>query len=896
MHLAIIGASIELPGVDDLAGLHDDFLSAGTHFERLDEAELAAAHRRGADTEHPRYVPVHSALPTAGMFDPGRFAMSDTEAQWTDPQHRLLLTLTHRALDGTGIDTGGREVGTYVTVSTPTYLAGRAGVGPHLVSDTIDYRAFVGTDRDFAASRLASRLGFSGPALTVQSACSSSLVALHHAGQALATGDIDTAVVGGASIIYPDRIGYRYADGGVASPTGRSRPFDRDSDGTIRGSGGGVVVLRRLDDALAANEVILGVVAATAVNNDAGTGMSFTAPSVSGQERVLATAVRRAGVDPGTVGYVETHGTGTPIGDPIEVRALRRVYDRADTAPCHLGSAKANFGHLDVAAGILGLIRAMLVLRHGVIYPQAGFAEPNPDLRLDETRFAVATRPTELNSEYAAVSSFGMGGTNAHVILRRPPSIDGCGPDTGPVRITVSARTPELLQTYRLRLADHLRTHPDVSLGQVAATLSRRRREPHAAEFVVADIPALITRLVRTDSSPAPDPAPMPAAIATTRRVWLPSAPLDERMLLLAEAVADDGAPPAPTTIASTGADPRGIFLSLTADALGRDVGYADDFFDVGGESMTLVDIVGRFADRTGRKPDFAALDGLTLIGDLADALIAHSSAPTEIRGSDSIAALLTIGDGTPSAYFHPPAGGTNFCYVALQKLLPATTLASFRAIDGRRSIPEIAAHSVETLREGGHLHDGLVLGGYSFGGNVTFEIARLLEGEGIAVGGLLLIDSYAPHAFRSVPESISGSGRELAEQVADLLGDAAEGLPGFQPGQDTDAGGHAISQGFAERWEANSAALRDHRPADGIRAPITLLRARTRPDDDWAATFGVDPEHTVEWSGYTSGTFTTTTVPGDHYTMFTRPANLSVLAAAVARALPVAAVSGNES
>ena len=446
MEFAIIGVAIRLPDVGDVDEFHSGLLAGRSG---LREVSVEDSLRNGvteAELANPRYVPVAAAVECAELFDPGFFGMTVGEAAAVDPQHRLLPTLAHEALESSGVDRVVQRIGIYTSTTLSAHFLRHSETDGSLA---ISYKTMLGNDKDFCSARIAYKLGLTGPAIAVQSACSSSLVAVHQACGALAFGDADAAIVGGVSISIPQLRGYLYQEGGVLSPTGQCRPFDSASNGTLKGNGGGAVVLRRLDDANADGDPILGVISGSAVNNDGKDRMGFTAPSGRGQQRVIEAALKRAGIDATDVRYIETHGTGTQLGDPIEFGALARVYDEGPDShlPCHLGSLKSSYGHLDAAAGIVGLIKAMLVVRGGRVYPQINFTAPNPLVNLAATRFEISCELREFPpGAHAAVSSFGMGGTNCHVILRgvrsteQTPSPNDYQPGI-PVDVEVGARS-----------------------------------------------------------------------------------------------------------------------------------------------------------------------------------------------------------------------------------------------------------------------------------------------------------------------------------------------------------------------------------------------------------------------------------------------------------------------
>ncbi|MGA8112973.1 MAG: beta-ketoacyl synthase N-terminal-like domain-containing protein, partial [Actinocatenispora sp.] len=386
------------------------------------------------------------------------------QAELLDPQQRLLLECACEALEIAALGAAdGARVGVFVGTTLSKYLL--AMISSPRLRARIDPLTMVGAERDCAATRIAYKLNLTGPAVTVQSACSTSLVAVHLAVSALRNGDCDVALAGGASISVPRRSGYRHEAGGAFSADGSSRPFDHRATGTVPGDGAGVVVLRRLRDAVADGDRILAVVRGTAVNNDGAAKVGYTAPSVDGQVAVIRAAHRAAGIEPASISYVEAHGTATPVGDPIEVAALTEAFGPVPGGRCLLGSVKSNLGHLDAAAGITGFIKTVLQLYHRELVPSLHFESANPLLELDRTPFRVSTElsawPATDTPRRAAVSAFGVGGTNAHVVLEEYRSAADPRDDEPdePLRdgiVVLSAATTEACRTMRGQWADAL--------------------------------------------------------------------------------------------------------------------------------------------------------------------------------------------------------------------------------------------------------------------------------------------------------------------------------------------------------------------------------------------------------------------------------------------------------
>ncbi|HWM04017.1 MAG TPA: SDR family NAD(P)-dependent oxidoreductase, partial [Actinophytocola sp.] len=479
--VAIIGMAARFPGADTLDEFWANVLGATVSTRRFGRAELLAAGLPESLVDHPDFVPVSGALDDIAGFDADLFGISAGEAALTDPQQRLFLQVCHEALEHAGrLGTTGR-VGVYAGSGMNLYSL-RTYLREHLAAadpgDQLEaLRVTIGNEADFLATRVAYKLGLTGPALAVRSACSTSLVAVHLAVQALLTGEADLALAGAAALHVPRVAGYRYQDGSILSRTGRCRAFDASADGTVGGNGVAAVLLKPLEAALADGDTVHAVIVGSAVNNDGSDKVGYTSPSVSGQVRVIREALAAGNIDPATVGYLEAHGTGTRLGDPIEVEALRQVFG-ARTEPLPLGSVKANIGHLDSCAGMAGLIKTVLALRAGVVPPLAGLRSPNPELRLGPLELPTARRDWPVAGvRRAGVSALGVGGTNAHVVLEEPPPV----PDAAPTPVSLvplSARGPEALGELTARTAAALASGS--SGADVLTTLGAgRRRLPH---------------------------------------------------------------------------------------------------------------------------------------------------------------------------------------------------------------------------------------------------------------------------------------------------------------------------------------------------------------------------------------------------------------------------------
>jgi amino acid adenylation domain-containing protein len=481
--IAILGMAGRFPGARDLDQLWDNLRQGVESIRSLNDEELLAAGVLPATLHDPQYVRSGGFLEEIDLFDAQFFGYSAREAALLDPQQRLFLECAWEALESGGYDSLriGGPVGVYGGVSTNSYYFFYLFSRSDLLNLPGASQVFVGSDKDFLCTRISYELGLRGPSVGVQTACSTSLVAVHLACQGLLNGECDMALAGGASIKVP-RAGYFHQPGGILSPDGHCRAFDAGAGGSVPGSGVGVVLLKRLEDALADGDPVRAVLRGSAVNNDGALRVGFAAPSVEGQSAAIAEALALARVDPGSIGYVEAHGTGTALGDPIEMAALTRAFRTGTSRKgfCAVGSVKTNLGHLDAAAGVAGLIKTVLALEHREIPPSLHFQAPNPGIELAESPFYVNAALTPWETEggpcRAGVSSFGMGGTNAHVVLEEAPEPEPSGPSRPWQLLVLSTATQSALESATDRLAAHLERHPEQPLSDIAWTLQAGRR------------------------------------------------------------------------------------------------------------------------------------------------------------------------------------------------------------------------------------------------------------------------------------------------------------------------------------------------------------------------------------------------------------------------------------
>ncbi len=502
--IAIIGMAGRFPGASSVEQLWD-VLCEGRDTIRMFKPEELDSSIPASLRADSNYVAARGVVDDCEMFDAAFFGISPKEAELIDPQQRLFLELCWEALErgGHAPERYDAPIGVFGGMYNPTYYQKHVQHRPDLIERVGEFQVMLGNEKDYVATRVAHRLNLTGPAISVHTACSTSLVAICVAIESLRNGQCGMALAGGASITCPPNSGYLYNEGSMLSPDGHTRTFDANAGGTVFSDGAAVVLLKRLEDAIADGNPVYAVIRGSAVNNDGGDKASFTAPSVEGQAAVIAAAMDRAGVDARSISYVEAHGTATPLGDPVEIAGLAQAYRRhtQDNGYCLIGSVKSNLGHTVIAAGATGVIKTALALAHERLPPSIHYRSPNPKIELEKTPFRVVDRltawPRGEAPRRAGVSAFGVGGTNAHVVLEEAPLLPESTTAMAPQLLKISARSRAALEAAARRLADHLDGAPAQNLADVAFTLDEGRRAFAYRTSVVAVDSATASRMLR---------------------------------------------------------------------------------------------------------------------------------------------------------------------------------------------------------------------------------------------------------------------------------------------------------------------------------------------------------------------------------------------------------------
>jgi acyl transferase domain-containing protein len=634
--IAIVGMACRFPGARNTRELWRNLRDGVESVRFVFPQEMEAAGVPRAAFADPAWVPAVAMPDGIDEFDAPFFGISHREAEILDPQHRLFLQACWTALEDAGHAPGTGEgvVSVYGATTTSTYLLFNLSRNRQVLETVDPLQLIVGNAVDSLATRVSYKLDLKGASHAVQCACSSSLVAVHLASQALLDHECDMALAGGVSINVGQRGGYRFQEDSILSPDGHCRAFDAAAGGTLFGSGVGVVVLKRLEDALADRDPIRAVILGSAVNNDGAHKVGYTAPSVEGQAAVITEALAVAGVEPETLSYLEAHGTGTALGDPIEVQALARAFRRSRPGSCAMGTVKSNIGHLDIAAGVAGLIKTVLALEHRQIPPSLHFERPNP-------RIDFANSPVYVNDSLrewtgpgprrAGVSSFGFGGTNAHVVLEEAPAVALTSSSRPWHLLVLSAKTGPALEQATRNLAAWLRERSEVDLGDVAYTLLVGRQAFSRRRFVVARDAADAVDALLDPERALPD-----SALVAAGRRWQAGEALDAAMLFagqarcrvplptypferhrywiepgepLSAALPESAAAAVPVqtlhprpALATLYAAPRGELeervAGLWREVLGlADLGVHDSFLELGGDSLLATRLMARLRE-----------------------------------------------------------------------------------------------------------------------------------------------------------------------------------------------------------------------------------------------------------------------------------------------------------
>jgi 3-oxoacyl-(acyl-carrier-protein) synthase/thioesterase domain-containing protein/acyl carrier protein len=748
--IAIVGMSGKFPGAENIQTFWQNLCDGKDMISSFSDEELIASGVSKSQVQSPDYVKSRGVLKGIELFDASFFGFSSKEAQLTDPQHRLFLECAWEALENAGYcsENYHGSIGVYGGTGMSSYYLNNIHPNRQLKEALGDFLLHIGNDKDFLTTRVSYKLDLKGPSVVIQTACSTSLVAVCVACNHLLTYECDMALAGGVAISVPQVSGYAYQEGMILSKDGRCRPFDAEAQGTVMSNGVGVVVLKRLQDALADKDNIYSIIRGYGINNDGSGKISYSAPSVEGQAKAIASAICMADIDPETITYVETHGTGTLLGDPAEIQGLTRAFQTTKKQYCAIGSLKSNIGHTVEAAGVIGLIKAVLALHHRKIPPSLHFNDPNPHINFAETPFYVNSVLKDwdaVNSpRRASVSSFGIGGTNAHLILEEWAQENLLEPSKPFYSLILSAKTLSALQTMARNLGQHLQKHPDLSLGNVAFTLQiGRKLFEHKRILVCRNREEAISLLINFDPDNYPDTSDLSSGDLYKNhcyhRVPLPTYPFEKKRYWID-----------PPNIIEKPASPDPQYQSIEAaliniwkECLGTEFfGVDDDFFQLGGDSLLAIEVATNVSKKIGINLGMHALLAHPTIAKLSKMISEQKTTPPSLIKMKS-------GISDPPLFFIHPIEGNLFCYKELiDRLNCQNPLYGFQTVDTleNKSVEEIASHYIEDLckvQSRGPYH----LLGMSFGGVLAYEIARQLEEQCESVAMLCMLDVEKPDA-----------------------------------------------------------------------------------------------------------------------------------------------------
>lgn len=852
-------------------------------------------------------------LEDAALFDTDFFAYSLAEASTTDPQQRVLLECAFRALEDAGYEAFPTDVTASVFASTSlsTYMLNNLLDIEKQRSGEIDYPALLGNDKDFVASRVAYKLNLTGPALSVQSGCSSSLVATYQACQSLALGDCDISLVAASSITFPQNKGYEHKEGSIFSRDGVCRPFDQQASGTLKGNGCSVLVLKRLSDAERDNDRIYAVISGIAINNDGAEKIGYTAPSPIGQSKVIAKALDSAGLSPNDIDYIETHGTGTKLGDPIEIQALKTVFSGVSDK-ISLGSIKADLGHMDSAAGLTSLLKAALVLDHQVIPKLSHFDKENVLVQQLKHPFLFPVEARNRDINHVGVSSFGIGGTNAHAVLSKPKK-----------QRESYARLPMYVVPLYLNRLEDLAPYIDnikallvknsTCFHDFACTMATARKKRKVSIVVVAGSQDAFLKLLTVENLAAQFQAhPNLNKEAFDRFIaqlsghdvhWnrsaLPNYPFNKRLCWVEEKAVVK----AVQSRALTGGGDSTLkaIVNIWQRRIDEEkVDANSDFFEVGGDSFAAIeiidDVVKRFA---------VSLSTTEFNNHLTPKLLAKLV--QEKLETQKVVVSLPVGIGylrkSPSQnniFLIHPAGGTTFCYSQLNRYIQGDyNIYSVDMPDSfaeHPSMQSLAALYLSELKKV-QANGPYILGGYSFGGNLAYEIARQLERQGEAIARVIMFDSHLPTAYNTY----AGDEINYDEVLPDILASYFNDHPLMDQQKNQlsnlsfeDSVQAMKSKGwldcplsvkelvsFFHRWVYCHGLLKNHEPEGVVNSDLLIFIGSEKENPMILEKLCIDAVAKTGWGSLFAGDMTAITVPGDHYSMLGDDQNLQALAKA---------------
>ena len=771
--IAIVGISGRFPGAKGVESFWENLCQKKESIATFNDEELLQSGISQSQIQSSSYVRARGVLDHVEDFDADFFSIPFKEAQLMDPQHRHLLECCWEAMEDAGYDPERfhGKIGVFAAASRSAYFLNHLYSNSNISQSALEFLLRTGNENDYLTTRVSYKLNLKGPSLSVQTACSSALVAVCVSCNHLLSHQCDMAIAGAVSIFSPQQSGYLYQKEMIFSPDGHCRPFDVNANGTVPGNGAGIIVLKRLADAITDKDHIYAVIRGYAINNDGHEKLGFSAPSIQGQADAIASAIRMAEIDPTTIGYVETHGTGTAIGDPIEIKALSKALAGSKTdrkTKCCIGSVKGNIGHLMEASGIAGLIKAILTLKHRKIPPTLHFTEPNTHIDFTDGTFYINSELEEWSENHwprrAGVSAFGFGGTNAHIILEESPkSVSNDSQDSLQI-LPISARTPQALEMLAVQLGEFLQKNASLSLADIAYTLQMGRKEWKCRKaFICNDLQEAISLLLGKSSSECILDNQEKIQLDHLAKSWVSGALIDWEALHSAQR-SRIPLPTYPFERKRCWIDPLKIsneemtikytpaidsieeiekkLITIWKTLLGcNQIDRKDNFFDLGGESLLALQILNQIEATIGVSLSLQSLYQAPTIMQLAQVI----SLKAPLHNSNVV--QLKNGDASCPLFMIHPIQGTIFCYEQLiRKMNFKGSIFGIQANESSENltIEEMASAYIQEIKRF-QKSGPYFLFGASFGGIVAYEMALQLKRNGDLVSLLGMLDVINP-------------------------------------------------------------------------------------------------------------------------------------------------------
>lgn len=759
--IAIIGMSARFPGAHNTEMFWNNLCKGIESITQFSDEVLSRS-----DLEDPNYVKARGIIDHVADFDAAFFGISAREAELTDPQHRLFLECCYQSLENAGYapDQYKGEIGVYAGASSESSYYYNILINPQLQKESEKDQLRLGNEPDYLTTRVSYKLNLRGPSMAIQTACSTSLVTVCVACSQLLAYQCDVALAGGVTISIPQERGYHHQEGMIFSSDGHCRPFNANSDGTVPANGVGVVVLKRLDEAVRDGDHIYAVIRGFGLNNDGSNKIGYSAPSIEGQANAMRRAFKMAGITPETISYIETHGTATPLGDPIEIQSLREVFGASKQKQCAIGSVKSNIGHLMETAGIAGLIKSALAVKYKTLPASLHFENANPHIDFEESPFYVIrdTKPWKESPRRALVNSLGFGGTNAHVILEESPEVDLRENDCQQHLFILSAKTTTALHSMVENLRSYLEEHPELDLRDVAYTLQVGRTAfSYRKAFIASNRKEILQQLAEDNEideamtelerigfdwvhGKSVDWSLHHKGVGY-RRVPLPNYPFERKRYWLDFKSEKTKKKEKQSVLINIDK----ILVEIWKEHLGLEtIDINDNFFDLGGDSFLAIQMLPKIQEVLGVSLKVNTLLQFPTIAKLSafvekEKEAVHDHKMVVLKEGDSCCPFFVIHqiDGHVFSY-------NQFAGVFQDQGQIYGIESSYSSIDVSLTIEQMASDYIEMIKKVQPIGPYRILGA-SFGGLVAYEIAQQLDVE-----FLTMVDIINPMCLKQEAET----------------------------------------------------------------------------------------------------------------------------------------------